>query len=384
MLYPLSYQGGSPHLLRKPSLVSVRISGPPDTNLPLARNEIEAGLKSARWPGETTEPDQRMNWVSVDELGRPVASYWTLLGDIYEMSFNIRRIPTEVRRKPAASWMAPNVLVVTWSDHIVSQLQSHGFSFASHLLLKAPPLTSVRARRRLLRDLAQLAGKPQEGPEWLLESTVTLDAPMDPSIFHRGAFDSVEMAFLGGGKRSKLDGVAGEVLVPRRIKHTRERIWTFDQLVAYRIWHYFQPDTSRRSARRLLESLHNKARSAESHLVAVTASGSVLVRRGDDFVDSETGQAVFKDIVSIDKVFRPFELGGGRVPDLLTPSAHTTVHPARLGGTPSLHSHRIPARAVASINEQRGWEAVQETYPGISSHLLEDAAEVGRALLAKR
>lgn len=348
-----------------------------------AIGELEAELKISLWPGESIVPSGERRWVAFDQLGQPSNSYWTLLGDIYERGLNIRRIPDHPSRQPSLSWIGPDVVVVTWLNDIVSRLKD-SMDFDIRLLLKSPALNSERVRKQLLRKLEQLVGVAQPGPDWLVETTVTLEEPMHPSVFHRGAFDSVEMAFLGGGKRSRLDGVAGEVLNPRRIPHTRERIWTFDQLVAYRIWHFFEPETSRRSARSLLESLHKKARSVNSHVVAVTSSGSLLVRKGDDFIDSETGQSVFRDIVAIDKVFRPFELGGGHVPDLLTPSLHTTVHPSRLGGTPALLDHRISARSIASINEQRGWEAVTETYPNIPTDLLEDAAETGRALLAKR
>jgi len=217
---------------------------------------------------------------------------------------------------------------------------------------------------------------------------------LTPELLELGSFDIKDMAYLGGGRLSTLYRLSsGGRLRPRYISGGhRTGMWSFAQLIAYRTWRYF----SLRSGRRqfpagLVPELESLARSVDVAHVAVAADGRLLERDQSErelnvqspWHDRETGQEIFEEVLTIDQVFEPFSLGGGRVPHLVHPSRYTHVDPSILGGTPTVRTARIAARAIAEIERKQGRDAVREAYPELSLEELSDALRVGLELVGK-
>ena len=116
--------------------------------------------------------------------------------------------------------------------------------------------------------------------------------------------------------------------------------------------------------------------------VGVTSDGRVLQRSNGDFHDIESGQAVFEDVVSLDRVFRPFAIGGREAPMLPRPSPSTMVHPTVFGGTPSLKELRLPVRTIMSVFRKHDRSAVRSAYPALTGPLLQECIEVGSIMEA--
>ena len=118
--------------------------------------------------------------------------------------------------------------------------------------------------------------------------------------------------------------------------------------------------------------------------MAVTSTGGILVKRGSDFVNWQTGDVVLGDFMALDRVFSPQTFGGGRqAPGLPTPSDHTFVHPALQGGTPCVQGHRIPAKVLALLasGKREQVHAVQAVYPQLDDAVIVDAVALGGQLL---
>jgi hypothetical protein len=203
---------------------------------------------------------------------------------------------------------------------------------------------------------------------------------------HLGAFDIRDMAFLGGGRLAGIYRLAQqERLAPRYVqaKH-RTPLWSFAQLVAYRTWRYFSAMSgARRFPVSLVSDLEALAESVSVAEVGVTASGTLFRREGEVWFDSRTGQEPIQEVLAMDRVFRPFPLGGGHVPDLVEPSTFTMTDPAVGGGTPALRESRISGRALAAIDRKQGRLAVFHAYPDVDEGQLEDGIAVGLELLTR-
>jgi uncharacterized protein (DUF433 family) len=122
-------------------------------------------------------------------------------------------------------------------------------------------------------------------------------------------------------------------------------------------------------------------------LVRATARSIVFDEETSDRV-SGTSLLPFDDLAALGSVFdllHPAEELGDRPlrgPDLVAPSAHTTISPWVLGGEPCVAGTRIPTVAIHALREERGLTAAQVAvmYPGLTVAAVEDAHELERRL----
>ena len=206
-------------------------------------------------------------------------------------------------------------------------------------------------------------------------------AVWDPEVFTAGVYPTREAAFLAGTTASSLSYVHQRGLLrPREL--AGGRCWNFRDVVAVRTWRYLKSLSPRRVSSSVVTALARFAGDSEAVRVGATSDGSVLVNRGDGWVNVETGQsALGMDITDVDAVFRPFDYGGGTTLDLLRASPNTRLYPTVLSGTPHLDGHRISAKALASVDARCRREAIEAAYPELEGTAFEDTVDVGLRLL---
>ena len=223
-----------------------------------------------------------------------------------------------------------------------------------------------------------------DGPQGLRLAALGPDiepAVWDPEVFTAGVYPTREAAFLAGATTSSLSSLQKRgLLAPREL--VGGRCWNFRDLVAVRTWRYLNSQTPRRVSSAVVTALARFAGDSEAVRLGATSEGSVLVNRGDGWVNVETGQsALGMQITDIDAVFRPFEYGAGRTIGLLRASPNTRLYPTVLNGTPHLDGHRISAKALARVDARCRREAIVAAYPELADTAFEDTLDVGLRLL---
>ena len=247
------------------------------------------------------------------------------------------------------------------------------------VLIEEPPVDD-RGLDKLLRKInAALDGPRRLRLEALGDS---IELPVwDPEVFTAGVYSTREAALLAGTTTSSLTYLhRQELLSPRELRSGR--CWNFRDVVAVRTWAYLKSRSPRRVSSGVVTALARFAGDTEAVQLGATSEGDVLVNRGDGWVNVVTGQSALRmDITDIDAVFRPFRYGSGRTMDLLRASPNTRLFPTVLNGTPRLHGHRISAKALASVDENHGREAIEAAYPELEGVAFEDTVDVGLRLL---
>lgn len=125
--------------------------------------------------------------------------------------------------------------------------------------------------------------------------------------------------------------------------------------------------------------------------MGITSDGRVMVRRGGDLEDIETGVRASEEIISMaDHVYEPFTIGGTEVPRLTRPSEHISVNPAVVAGLPCVLGTRISANAVrgaldtARIGGTDPFQYVQSLYPELGAEQVADAKRFVAKVLATK
>jgi uncharacterized protein (DUF433 family) len=272
---------------------------------------------------------------------------------------------------------------MTWDGAATLRLRKYLAGVHSGQLIRiTTDLASAANRAGVLAQIESALGMAPEASGRSGEGLSSLaQSPVAPGIYHLGAFDVSDMGVLAGGGRKALYDAKREL--PPRVLHNRD-YWSFSQLVALRTWQYFRNRVgSRLMPRTLLEDLANFAGAEDAALVGVTATGRILRREEDGFFDVKTEQRALDPAIALDDVFQPFQIGGGTVPSLLRPSPYTRVHPATLGGTPTIVNHRISVRSVAMLARDVPVEEISRVYyPEVELEALADAVSFGQLLLA--
>jgi uncharacterized protein (DUF433 family) len=189
------------------------------------------------------------------------------------------------------------------------------------------------------------------------------------------------MAFLSGGATSTIYRIAKEGLSrPREVRGVN--YWRFGDLVGLRTWTYFRSATGKRVNRAVIPAIAELSGSPMKTSIGVSADGRVFKDTDGVWTDIATGQETIDEVLRLDKVFQPFHVGAGAVPDLLTPSEFTITNPEVQGGSPVVRGHRISARSLAQLVRARGTDALEQQYSSVPGHELRDAAQVGERILS--
>ena len=206
-----------------------------------------------------------------------------------------------------------------------------------------------------------------------------------------GAYTADRAAALSGVPKSTLHWWAREgVLVPS-VSATKQRLWSFADLMALRTIYWLRrrklhdsgvdiPATSMPAVRAALANL------AELELplwkdgrpsVLVDAAGNIHLTTPHGLVTPE-GQ-VELDLLDL---IAPFEtLEGARGPDLYQPRPELRIVPGKLSGSPHIAETRVETRALAALAEDGySLEDIAKLYPYLALAQIQQALELEQQL----
>ena len=244
----------------------------------------------------------------------------------------IRRIPDVWQQVPPAQWLGLHTPIVSWGTEGLASLQQRGWQFTAFDVMMGPTSLGTLAAfmqqaRQRLPGLFEKDTTPSTIPSFRVQS-------LDPNLLSLGALDIRDMAYLGGGALGSLYRLSNSGrLPPRHVgKGGRTPVWSFAQLIAFRTWRYFASKSIKRQfPMSLVPELEHLASAEDASRLGVTSRGELLESDGRGWFNRRTGQEVLAEFLPMDRVFEPFSLGDGLVPDMLRPSANIEVNPTRLG-----------------------------------------------------
>lgn len=350
-----------------------------------AESDFERFLASQVWPGSTSTSDLRSVAPLVFVADRSDRSQtFNVIAAIANAGGRIRRISSDHEYK-RSSWASPDCPLVHWSGKELGAYRG--------LIGKDEQVRSVLVTSESTPDttdtLRMLRSVQSALPSGVLlrrrpSALEVLPQAFSREVLEAGAYDSYEMSYLGASSKTTLTRAARDGLSP--VSDTDVNRWRFNQLVAFRLVSGFRAQKLNfdKNAGSLVAMLSGIADANDSHSVGIGSDGSLFIDDGSGFRNISNGQQALVDVLRVDDAFRPFDLGGGRAPDLLRPGRFTTVHPLTLGGTPCVEGHRISARTLANaVQRGRGTDLVlRSAYPELSAEKLSDGLRVGQKILA--
>lgn len=355
------------------------------------QSDVFNALKAEAWPG--LYPAQRSPlFVALHASSGRGTNEYSMATNLVSAGAMLKRIPHNVVRGALKGWFREDIpLLVGPSVNLGELARVLNVSSLVGLVPTSGEITHIEQPELIDRingflprsRRLEFAGRPPHH----------LPSPPDllhPSTLLLGALDTHEVAFLTGVRRNSIRYLKDqESLRPRKVGGTN--YWSFAQVVGMRVWQFFRSQTPSRISPRIAEKLVRYAEAAESRIIGVTASGDVLVRDNGHLVNALTNQLAEERVVLMDRVFKPFQLGGGyRLPDLATPSDHTQVNPNILGGTPIVKERRIGARSIHLVFQDgvrgggNGVKRVLDTYPELTASEATDAALIGAQVASAR
>ena len=271
--------------------------------------------------------------------------------------------------------------IVSWGTEGLASLQQRGWQFTAFDVMMGPKSHGTMAAfmeqaRQRLRGLFEKDTTPPTISSFGVQS-------VDPDLLSLGVLDIRDMAYLGGGAQGSLYGcrTPEECLLTCREGRTDSGL-VLAQLIAFRTWRYFASKSIKRQfPMSLVPELEHLASAEDASRLGVTSRGELLESDGRGWFNRRTGQEVLAEFLPMDRVFEPFSLGDGLVPDMLRPSANIEVNPTRLGGTPVVRGRRIAARALAEIERKQGYRSVFDSFPSLKPGIAQEALAVGREIL---
>ncbi len=290
----------------------------------------------------------------------------------------VRRIPAQAVSEPHPAWLP------SWAP-VVGPRPGDRIRTPAHL-------DSLAHQRTLDAVLANFPRRAARRPTERRPALSALPEIDDIEVFDDGAIPRPETAYLSGMPRGGLDRWKQEEAL-RPLEFQGIYHWRFSQLVAFRVASYLHAQAGRRrglaaTAARLVEVVRREREVP----VGITSDGRVMVERGGDLEDIETGVRASGHVISIaDEVYQPFTIGGLEVPRLMHPSEHISVHPAVVAGLPCVAGTRISANAVRAALEtaRRGdmtnpIEYVRQLYPELQAEQVTDAERIVAKVRATR
>jgi len=146
----------------------------------------------------------------------------------------------------------------------------------------------------------------------------------------------------------------GPLLVPSGSEPGHRAVYSFEDVVALRMFVKLRQETSLQRIRRAVAWLreHHPDSHLSTHQLSASPRGSTIVWLSDDgeYVDvvERPGYPGFR--VVMEEIFRAFVTEDGRrIPDLSEPAPGVTIDLGIQGGYPVLDGTRLPYDAVASL-----------------------------------
>ncbi len=344
---------------------------------PVPKDTEEMLLYEQRWPGaRSADSRPRLAPVAVLDKALPAKAFLRLAVRLVDAGAVVRQLPNG---GPLPNWFGPQTVVIC-RPQTRTRILSKQPRVTERRIIVDPQLEDERDYTKLLRRVD--SALPSRSRLRLETTGSNLPMVWDPDVYRLGVYKTGETAFLTSTSKSLLYRLAKrELLRPRRAGGT---VWGFSDLVAVRTWRYLHADQPKgRIKTDIIPALAQFAGDRDAVRIGVTSFGDVLVDRGDGWTNLQTDNRVLDlPITDVDDAFKPFELGGCKAPHLLRASKNTELHPAILHGAPHLKDFRIPARALAQLNERGGDEAIKSTYPELKDVEIQDTISIGQQLIA--
>jgi uncharacterized protein (DUF433 family) len=171
----------------------------------------------------------------------------------------------------------------------------------------------------------------------------------------RGSYAASRAAALSGVPKGTVYEWARNGLVVPSVSPTREKLWSYQDLLALRAVHWLRmrketeaiPASPMEQVRRVLEELVRSGDDPWAGLgsrISVDRDGRIFVDREEDSRTDAYGQGA-RDYG--DKVNLMAAIGGS--PGLVAPSEHIRISPSRLTGEPHLTGTRIGTLTLAAL-----------------------------------
>lgn len=210
-----------------------------------------------------------------------------------------------------------------------------------------------------------------------------------------GCYDARRAAALSGVPASTVYYWAREDVVVPTVSPTRQKLWSYADLMALRIVYWLRHPKRGRAGmvraspmpqvREALEELESRGLDiwAENH----RESGTPLlvnidgrVHLGDGWAAGMHGQM---SLVPMLDLLGPFGMGDHVGPDLIRPRPGLRIVPGKVSGEPHLVGSRITTRSVAALYRRFGdLGAIAALYPEADPESIEQAIELESALAA--
>ena len=287
----------------------------------------------------------------------------------------IRRLGTEHQ---IPNWFGPHTIAIC-RPLTRTRILSKKPDFPERQIIVDPKMENERDYTLLLSQLDQVSLAKLRIQSTTYEDDFSQNL-WDPDVYRLGVYKTREVAYLTSASKNTLYNLAKQnLLQPRRVGTT---IWSFRDLVAVRTWRYLTAQSKKPIRRKIVPALAQFAGDQTAVKLGVTSSGDVLVDRGAGWENVLTGeQPLDISITDVDDAFRPFELGGSHVPHLLHANPTTQLHPAILHGAPYLKGFRIPALALAQLDQRGGRKAIIGSYPELAEEPIQDTISIGLQLM---
>lgn len=201
-----------------------------------------------------------------------------------------------------------------------------------------------------------------------------------------GHYEALRAAALAGVPKSTLYHWAREQLIVPSISATREKLWSYGDLLTLRLVRWLRTDkpeaarTAMSQVRKMLDELGDALwtldeAGREVPTIKVTSSGEVT--RVDGPAETLAGQRVFEGDEF--DLFGPFDTG----PDLRAPRPRLRIVPGKVAGEPHLAHSRLTTRDVAGL-AARGFtlEEISDLYPDEDRDALREAIDLEDELAA--
>ncbi|MCA1703012.1 MAG: hypothetical protein LC808_06955 [Actinobacteria bacterium] len=342
------------------------------------RDSVRAD-REVRW-FDTPPSDARHPIVGLAPVseGFPARDQLWLAADLVARGIVVRRLPVQALSDAPPGWLP------SWAPTVGPRPSDR---------VRTPARIDSLARHRILDTvLANVPARIRSRSALERRHARVLPDITDIEVFDDGAIPRPETAFLSGMRRRGLDLWKKEEAL-RPLEFHGLYYWRFSQVVAFRVASYLYARAGRRRGlASTAAQLVDVVRREREVPVGITSDGRVMVSRGGDLEDIETGVRASEHVISMtDDVYQPFTIEGLEVPKLTHPSEHISVHPAVVAGLPCVAGTRISAnivRAALDIARRGGVlepiEYVQDLYPELRSEQIIDAERMVSKVRATR
>lgn len=199
----------------------------------------------------------------------------------------------------------------------------------------------------------------------------------------RAVYPAERAAALSGVPKTTVYYWAREGIYVPSISPTREKLWSFSDLLAMRAIYWLRQDKPRAAKSTMRAVRSALAAAAEKNVkfgqldLIVDVEGTIFHRDVDGHLVSIEGQHLLEETVGHLNLFSEYRVAELRGPDLRRPRENLRILPGKLGGEPHVEGTRISTAAVAALN-RRGFSdgRIMELYPGLQSR----RSAIGEAL----